>query len=828
MKNNMTIKMISRFSQVLLIMVFAVGVLNIQFLELAPVQAEEIPKEIPSVMPGASAACGEDEFRACMEGKASGIMACGRACPFGEKPCLPGDPPGATCYGYDESCLNACPSTAIQECRTKTTCPSVSPKSSSPPSPTVSPPATTPPPTASVKPSPQPSPSEDQVSIANFDNFDDLMGISGTFSDEVVQLLEKKLPSTFRIVSIKNTNNSNVTEYLIAGDGDLIGSRIIQENVNTTFEPFRSFAETTTIFSEEEAKAQAYDELRAYEKIKILLPSGGDDSGGDDSTSNPFEFVDDPLENAFTEETESLAETKPGERGSFKEEWERMRALRPPPEDDNFPIYVLAIDGDGEVAIDDGSGPEDLYGRSEPTPISGGYLLPERGHIATDFDTTVTLVLPDGSTVTIEELSSMGILRNLRPGGREIAEETERKFDERVKLGEAEEDKKNPYRKIGQPILERGILRLNVETGRVYLEHPPGTFDTDTEVKAGNTTGAPRGTHFGVAYNPDTDAAVYEIYDGTINVTSGKTGKTVALSSSYDKPIKRVEIPKSGEFVYKTAIPGDEWQEREAAGDTNNRFSWYIIGAVAAALFITIFFVLQRKGIVRSKHGFVNIVLIITMAMLVGAVGYIVVTKNRSAPVVPSQTSVDATQTANPTSTPDQSSPINKIANWKLYRNDEYGFEFRYPEDVRLDINREDSLRVFKNFDRTKDTWNNSRTTENIQRINIAEYIRIYEKYGPNPVFSVQTIGANKSIIMEGAWLTIDHCGTRFSNAETVTFKGYKAEKVIDHLEVFGENGPYIAEELFQYCLNYPLSPIIIDFHSDIGELIFSTFKFIK
>src|SRR3989344_5381046 len=666
MKNNMTIKMISRFSQVLLIMVFAVGVLNIQFLEPTPTQAEEIPKEITGVMPGgASAACGEDAFRTCMEGKTSEVNACGQKCPQKVKPCLPGDPPGATCYGYDEICLNACSSAAEQACRTTTTCPPATPEPSSP-SPT--PPVTTPP-KPPVKPSPQPSPSEDQVSVTNFDNFDDLMGISGTFSDEVVQLLEKKLPSTFRIVSIKNTNNSNVTEYLIAGDGDLIGSRIIQENVNITFEPFRSFAETSLVLSdsEEEAKAQAYDELRAYEKIKILLPLGGDDY-----TSNPFEFVDDPLENAFTEETESLAETKPGERGSFKEEWERMRALRPPPEDDNFPIYVLAIDGDGEVAIDDGSGPEDLYGRSEPTPISGGYLLPERGHIATDFDTTVTLVLPDGSTVTIEELSSMGILRNLRPGGREIAEETERKFDERVKLGEAEEDKKNPYRKIGQPILERGILRLNVETGRVYLEHPPGTFDTDTEVKAGNTTGAPRGTHFGVAYNPDTDAAVYEIYDGTINVTSGKTGKTVALSSSYDKPIKRVEIPKSGEFVYKTAIPGDEWQEREAAGDTNNRFSWYIIGAVAAALFIAIFFVLQRKGIVRSKHGFVNIVLIITMAMLVGAVGYIVVTKNRSAPVVPSQTSVDATQTANPTSTPDQSSPINKIANWKLYRNEEY------------------------------------------------------------------------------------------------------------------------------------------------------------
>ncbi|OGL66238.1 hypothetical protein A3B21_02130 [Candidatus Uhrbacteria bacterium RIFCSPLOWO2_01_FULL_47_24] len=220
--------------------------------------------------------------------------------------------------------------------------------------------------------------------------------------------------------------------------------------------------------------------------------------------------------------------------------------------------------------------------------------------------------------------------------------------------------------------------------------------------------------------------------------------------------------------------------------------------------------------------------IILLSAALIGAVGYFVVTKNRPAPIVPSQTSIDATQTANPTPTPDQSSPTNEIANWKIYRNEEYGFEFRYPEDARLDVNREDILRVFKNFDPKKDTWNKSRTKENIQRINIAEYIRIYEKYDPNPVFSVQTIGANKSVIMEDTWLTIDHCGTRFSDAETTTFMGYKAKKVIDHLEVFGEKGPYIAEELFQYCLNYPLSPIIIDFHGDIGELIFSTFKFIK
>src|SRR3989338_5202136 len=107
MRNNVPIKIISLFFGALLVAAFAVGVLNNQFLELAPVQAEEIL----GVMPGGASA----------------------ACPVVEKPCQPGDPPGATCYGSDMNCVNACSSAAQQECRTKTTCPPDASKSSSPP-----------------------------------------------------------------------------------------------------------------------------------------------------------------------------------------------------------------------------------------------------------------------------------------------------------------------------------------------------------------------------------------------------------------------------------------------------------------------------------------------------------------------------------------------------------------------------------------------------------------------------------------------------------------------------------------------------------------------
>ncbi|OHB21783.1 MAG: hypothetical protein A2939_01640 [Parcubacteria group bacterium RIFCSPLOWO2_01_FULL_48_18] len=417
------------FFSALLVAAFAVGVMEIQFLESALAQAEEIPKEIPGVMPGgASAACGEDEFRACMEGKTSEVNACGRGCPQGVKPCLPGDPPGATCYGYDVGCLNACSSAAEQTCRIKTTCPPDVPKSSSPPPQT-------------------------------------MIG----------------LPSSQEIME----------------DAPL--------------------------------------------RIKGTL-----------SPDQTVHTVDD---SEFIEETESLADTKPQKIGPFKEEWERLRALRPPPKGNDWPVYVLAIDGDGKGVEVQTEGRKDWIG------VSGGDIIPETGgYIQTDFDTEVTLVMPDGSIVTIGELSQVQL--DLRP------------------------------RPLG--------ANLELKLGDMNLDVNPGTFSADTQIRAGNIVTGVRGTHFGAAYDPEADFAVFEIYDGTIRVTSEKTGKTVALSSSYDKPIKRVEIGKDGEFVYKTAIPGDEWQKRQeqAGGESEEKktpLAFWAFAVVGFALAAGVGLVLYRR-----------------------------------------------------------------------------------------------------------------------------------------------------------------------------------------------------------------------------------------
>jgi len=85
-----------------------------------------------------------------------------------------------------------------------------------------------------------------------------------------------------------------------------------------------------------------------------------------------------------------------------------------------------------------------------------------------------------------------------------------------------------------------------------------GNFTGDVQVRAGNSAGGTKGTHFGAGYDPETDKAVYEIYDGSIYVTDESTGRTITMTASYGDPIKRIEISSDGKFVPKIAIPTGE------------------------------------------------------------------------------------------------------------------------------------------------------------------------------------------------------------------------------------------------------------------------------
>ncbi len=75
-----------------------------------------------------------------------------------------------------------------------------------------------------------------------------------------------------------------------------------------------------------------------------------------------------------------------------------------------------------------------------------------------------------------------------------------------------------------------------------------------------------------------------------------------------------------------------------------------------------------------SQKGFANIILVVVIVVLVGAVGYFALVR-KPASVVNPEGSVNQT----PSST-----ISTQLADWKTYRMDEYGFEVKYPADMEV------------------------------------------------------------------------------------------------------------------------------------------------
>lgn len=92
-----------------------------------------------------------------------------------------------------------------------------------------------------------------------------------------------------------------------------------------------------------------------------------------------------------------------------------------------------------------------------------------------------------------------------------------------------------------------------------------------------------------------------------------------------------------------------------------------------------------------NQKGFANIILIVLVVVLAGALGYFIITK-KSEPVSQQQTQnsqnqIPSQNLPSKTQAPSPTLPTTvKSENWKTYQNNKYGFEFGYPENWNLDV----------------------------------------------------------------------------------------------------------------------------------------------
>lgn len=367
-------------------------------------------------------------------------------------------------------------------------------------------------------------------------------------------------------------------------------------------------------------------------KKEVQAGSGGNSSPP--PPSSPQEIYRSLNDSDFQQETEALVDTKPQKNGETEREDPKCK----------HDAVICSVSGEVEILLPGSDTPIELSKGIKDGTISLPYKIPENAQVFTGDETIVRIKLDGGkATVTVDALSEFTL------------------------------DEFNIERSLAQPSF---MMRMRLKTGKVDVDIQKGEFTSDMKIATPANTGTVTGTHFAVVYDERNGISIFEIYDGTIKVTNDKTNKTISLTSSYNKPIKRVEIGKDNEFVYKTAIAGNEWRKRQ------------VLRAFVAisVIFIIIFGLYGRKltkqkfyttiSLVNNKISR-NIIIALVIGLLLGYVVY---------PFINQQ--VNDTRSGKGYKTSTKTDVLT-------FQDDQYGVSFDYPSSWTID----ETSQVFENGD---------------------------------------------------------------------------------------------------------------------------------